>query len=342
MNLALIQGAGKVELVERPDPPVGPGQVAVAVGACGVCALEQRAYRGLGRGYPFAGGHEVGGTVIGAPGGELEPGEVVAVSLLPRCGKCVACRQGRDNLCAYLSEYAEVHDGPAGFSQRVLADAADVVPLGGARTVLEAALVEPLACVLNSLRVAGVDAGTRVAIVGNGVMGVLHARAAEAIGASPVVFETDPAPAGLEQAWGGEARSLEAEGTRLADAGLVGMDPEFDAAILIRRVAESLPLCGKLTRPGGVVSVFASLPAAAEISMPSRLLRTKELMLTAAASHRREDFHRAASMVGNSDLEVADLVHRSFPLGAIESALDYSIGHDTGRVMIVAETGEGS
>lgn len=340
MKRAVIRGPGDVVLADHAMPDRMSDQVLVVVGACGLCTLEQRAYRGSSSRYPFVGGHEVAGTVQSAPPGDLQPGTIVAVSLLPRCGRCPACLGGRDNLCVYLSEFNPATQGPGGLSEYVVADSRDVASVGPNCTALEAALVEPLACVLNSLRSASVDAGTRLAIVGNGFMGVLHARAARAAGAHAVLFETAPTPIGLEGTWTGPRRQLDAERQRLDARDPAREDWAFDTVIIIRGVGQNLTPAAQLVRPGGIVSVFASQSSEKDIALPSAVLRKKELRLTAAASHRREDFTAAASLVREGSVVVSDLIDRCFALDDIAGAFDYAVGNDTARVMITMDLAE--
>lgn len=303
----------------------------VAVEACGVCSWEQRVFRGAKPQYPFAGGHEVGGSVMEAPNGELPVGARVAVSRLPRCGLCDACRAGKDNLCAYGTGATADPDGPGGLTEYLLASPQDVVTVRASAP--ETALAEPLACVLNSLDIAGVGRASAVVIVGNGFMGVLHARAAAAVGAYVTVVATSPVPAGLEGAWAGATIGF-AEAVGQLDR------CAFDAVILIRDVTSSLGLAGELVRPGGTVSVFASVPSGTAIGLPARLLRIKELRLTAAASHRDRDFQAAARMISDGVVRVDDLVHRVFPLRRVRDALEYATAFDTGRIIVTTDFGE--
>jgi L-iditol 2-dehydrogenase len=323
---AVFDDVGGVCLTEKPRPKPDPGSVLVAVRACGLCTWEQRVYRGAKPHYPFAGGHEIGGVVEEAPGGGLEPGTTVAVSRLPRCWTCDACKSGKDNLCAYGTRAMSDPDGPGGLAEYVIASARDVVAVR-ARTPAEAALVEPLACVQNSLGIADVGRGTRLAIIGNGFMGVLHARAAAAVGAQATLVRTDPAPAGLEHAWPGESVAADDLAARSGSSA-------FDAVILIRDVVAKLPLAGDIARPGGIVSVFASLPSTKVIGLPASLLRTKELRLTGAASHRERDFQLAGRMVDDGAVRVDDLIHRRFRLSDLSDALAYASSTDTGRVVV--------
>jgi L-iditol 2-dehydrogenase len=331
---AVFYAPGHVRLMERARPTARRGSVLVAVRACGLCTWEQRVYRGSRPQYPFAGGHEVGGVVVAAPGGEYAPGTTVAVSRLPRCRTCAACKNGKDNLCAYGTRAMSEPDGPGGLAEYLIASVRDIVAVPG-RSAAEAALVEPLACVQNSLDGAQVGPATRVAIIGNGFMGVLHARAATAAGAHVTLVRTGPAPAGLERAWSGDS----------ADAGDRADHPEssgFDAVILTRDVVANLRLAAELARPGGIVSVFASLPPAEAIGLPTSLLRTKELRLTAAASHRERDFQAAGRMVDEGRVRVDDLIHRRFPLARLSEALAYASSTDTGRVVIAIGTESGT
>lgn len=333
MKRTLIKAPGEVVVDERPAPTPGPGEYLIATRACGLCTVEQRVFRGATSRYPFAGGHEVGGVVATGPAGGLDAGTVVAVSLLPRCGRCDACASGLDNLCAYLTSPGS-SEGPGGLSEYVVAGERDVAPVEGA-SPLEASLVEPLACVLNSLSVAGIGEGSRLAVLGNGFMGVLHARAAAALGAEATLVATGPEPAGLQGAWEGprrESDSLAAEA--LAARFPSHSDEDFDAAIVIRDMSRTAVAAAHLVRPGGIVSVYASPPGGEDVGLPSQLLRRKRLTLTAAASHRAVDFATSASLVSNRSVAVDDLVHRTYPVDEAQEALTYASEVDSGRVAI--------
>jgi L-iditol 2-dehydrogenase len=209
-----------------------------------------------------------------------------------------------------------------------------VIPLARDRTPVEAALVEPLACVLNSLSVAGVEHGSKLAVVGNGFMGILHARAAEAMGAEVTLVQTGPFPAGLERAWEGSLQPLQSLGVAFADRVPAAVDGAFDAAIVIRGIPQSAIAAAHLVRPGGVVSIYASLPSGEDIGLPGQLLRRKQISLTAAASHRRVDFVDAARWIGDGTVVVADLVHCTYPLAEVQEALMFADELDSGRVVV--------
>lgn len=91
-----------VELVDIVIPSPGPGEVVVAVTACGVCHTDLT-YRegGINDEYPFLLGHEAAGTVESVGDGvtNVEPGDFVILNWRAVCGQCRACKRGRPWYC---------------------------------------------------------------------------------------------------------------------------------------------------------------------------------------------------------------------------------------------------
>jgi propanol-preferring alcohol dehydrogenase len=107
------------------EPSVGPGQVLIAVGACGVCRTDLHIVDGeLERPkLPLVPGHQIVGTVAGAGEGaaRFELGERIGVPWLGwSCGECRYCRDGRENLCdrARFTGY----DLDGGYAEMAVAD----------------------------------------------------------------------------------------------------------------------------------------------------------------------------------------------------------------------------
>ena len=91
-----------VELVDIVIPDPGPGDVVVAIAACGVCHTDLT-YRegGINDSYPFLLGHEAAGTVesVGEGVTHVAPGDFVILNWRAVCGQCRACRRGRPWYC---------------------------------------------------------------------------------------------------------------------------------------------------------------------------------------------------------------------------------------------------
>lgn len=99
----IARSKGKpVELVDIVIPDPGPGEVVVAVTACGVCHTDLT-YRegGINDEFPFLLGHEAAGVVetVGAGVTHVEPGDFVILNWRAVCGQCRACRRGRPWYC---------------------------------------------------------------------------------------------------------------------------------------------------------------------------------------------------------------------------------------------------
>jgi propanol-preferring alcohol dehydrogenase len=181
----------RLSIVDRDVPEPGPGEVLLAVSACGMCFSEVPLVHG---GYPFAHypvipGHEVIGTVE-AVGPGVEWPEVGAVAgaqfLYSSCGHCDYCVGGNQILCAAKRITGVSADG--GYAEYLLAKAPFVTPLPDGMDRVRAA---PLMCAgitaFNGLRQGGAHAGSRVAVLGLGGVGGMAVRFAVAMGARVAV-----------------------------------------------------------------------------------------------------------------------------------------------------------
>jgi 2-desacetyl-2-hydroxyethyl bacteriochlorophyllide A dehydrogenase len=145
MRIAALTGTGEFALEETDVPGIRPDEVLVRVAACGVCASELDAWRGLGStDFPLYLGHEVSGTV------EQVGADVVDLDVGARVGVWVTTR---------------------GFAEYVAVRADYCFDVGDIR--LDSALAEPLACAANAVEKADVRLGDDVVIVGAGFMGDL-------------------------------------------------------------------------------------------------------------------------------------------------------------------------
>jgi S-(hydroxymethyl)mycothiol dehydrogenase len=89
-----------IETIEVPDP--GPGEVLVAVQACGVCHTDLHYREGaINDDFPFLLGHEAAGVVeeVGAGVTEVEAGDFVVLNWRAVCGRCRSCERGRPWYC---------------------------------------------------------------------------------------------------------------------------------------------------------------------------------------------------------------------------------------------------
>lgn len=176
---------GQLELVERPVPTPGPGQVRIEVEACGVCHSDSATVEGFaGVPYPRVPGHEVIGRIDAVGDGvhEWKVGQRVGVGFLAgEDGTCPSCRQGDPVTCQSPVITGMTTDG--GYAEIMLAEARGLVKVP---EDLDAAQAAPLLCAglttFNALRHSGAQAGDVVAIHGLGGLGHLGVQFARKMG----------------------------------------------------------------------------------------------------------------------------------------------------------------
>jgi len=177
---------GNFEVVERPVPDPGKGQVRIKVEACGICHSDVLVKEGIwpGQPYPRIPGHEIAGRIdaVGADVTQWKPGQRVGVGWHGgHCFVCDPCRRGDFILCKFEKVTAIHFDG--GYAEYMIAPAEAVAAMPDDLAADEAA---PLMCagitLYNPLRNAGARAGDLVAVQGIGGLGHLGIQFARQMG----------------------------------------------------------------------------------------------------------------------------------------------------------------
>ena len=205
MRAAVYLADGEVRIEERPIPRPGPGEVLVAMRACGICGSDLMDWY-MAQKAPAVLGHEPAGVVVESGPGLPEPGTRVFVHHHVPCGECDYCAAG-GRRCARSSRPrgSSPAGSPSSSSCPALNAALDLLVLPDHVSDEAATLIEPLACVVRGLDRARVGARTRLLVVGGGQMGLLIAQAALARGAEVTVAEPLPARRELAAALGARA-----------------------------------------------------------------------------------------------------------------------------------------
>jgi propanol-preferring alcohol dehydrogenase len=312
MRAMVLEAIGRpLQLIERPLPEPGPGQVLIRVTACGVCRTDLHVVDGElpDPVLPIVPGHEVVGTVAAlGPGVErLREGERVGVPWLGHsCGHCDFCRAGRENLCARARFTGYQIDG--GYGEFTMADAGYCFPLPAGYGDAEAA---PLLCAgligYRALRKAG-DAA-RLGLYGFGA--AAHIIIQLALSEGREVFAFSRPGDDKAQAF---ARSLGALWAGPSD----GPAPEpLDAAIIVAPVGALVPAALRAVAPGGRV-VCAGIHMSDIPSFPYDILWREREIVSVANLTRRD---------GTEFLALAPKVPvrttiQPYPLTAANQALD--------------------
>lgn len=189
MKAIVFTAKNEVSYTDLPDPKAGPGEVVVQVKASGICHTDYEVLKdnyGTGA-FPVVPGHEYAGVVVevGADVTGVKSGDRVAVDPNIECGNCRACVRGWAHLCENLGAYGVTANG--GFAELSVVKAAAVHPIGD-MSFLQAALAEPMGCVLNGLDAVHEPWMEDALIFGAGPMGLLMGLALKTSGVDRVAF----------------------------------------------------------------------------------------------------------------------------------------------------------
>ncbi len=194
MRAVRVNENHRIEVTEITVPVPAAEEVIVAPVCCGICGTDLHIVRhGFpGTHYPVIPGHEFAGhvTAVGSEVRGVKEGDFVAVDPNVACGTCRWCKASRPNLCLTLSPIGVARPGAFADYVAVPSRNAYVVPESIGHGI--AALIEPLACVLNAVSASGSVKNSSVLIFGAGTMGLLLAIVCRKFGAGSVTV-CDPA-----------------------------------------------------------------------------------------------------------------------------------------------------
>jgi L-iditol 2-dehydrogenase len=305
-----------LDLVDIVPPAPGPGEVLVRIRAALTCGTDLKTYRRGHPRLPFGPfGHEAAGDVIGVGDGvaSYEPGQPVVFTPTAPCGACGPCLRGCENLCTTL-----FHDMALGAYGDVLRLPARVVrhhlfEKPSHLSYVEAAFLEPLACVVHAWRRLGPVSGGRVAVVGVGPIGLLHVLEARRRGLEVIAVGRRPDALALAQ----RAGAQHVINTRGADVGetlrsLGGEGPEVviecTGSEAVWRAAPTW------VAAGGRVLLFGGLPGGATPAFDATRLHYGEVDLIAAFHYDTRDVRAALELLGGRALAPATIVTAARPL----------------------------
>ncbi|MEU1789245.1 alcohol dehydrogenase catalytic domain-containing protein [Streptomyces sparsogenes] len=335
MRTAVITAAGEVDVREIPVPDVGDSEVLVRIAACGVCTMEANLYAGRMPVYPSAAGHEIAGWVerVGEKAAGLEDmpevGSLVTIDGLPRCGTCRSCRAGQSAICVALQGNVR-EDGAItmgeGLADYIKVHASRVWSVGDTDPAV-AAMGEPLACVVHSLRRGGFRAGDRVTVIGAGYMGHLHLAVAKQLQARSVaVVEQD------EQ----RLAAIAAAGADAAVApGDIGQLPQADVVFVTIASRESIALALAAVADGGRIVLYGGSDGP-PAELPGYEVHRRQLTVTGSFSHEPEDWRAAAELLRGGALNgrLETLVTARYALDEVEKALKQAAETPVYRVVV--------
>ncbi len=300
-------GPGNLALVDKPLRPLGPGDVVLKIAACGVCGTDLHIYDDeFPVQPPVTLGHEYSGVVIETGEGvgrQWLGARVVCEAFYSTCGTCECCRAGRLNLCPEKLPMGTKVDG--GFAAMMIAPARNLHRIPDWLDLTAAALVEPLACVCNSMCDPNViEPGDEVLVVGPGAVGILAAQVARAAGGRVLLVGTDKDGPRLEIARGFGFDTAVAGDTKRLDR----LGGGLGASVVIECSGTAAGMTMGLERSRRMGRYVQIGHAGRSVSVPLDLLSYRELVARGGQGAPPVAWSRALGLVESRLVELAPLV----------------------------------
>jgi len=332
MRVARFYGPGDIRLEDAPKPEPGPGELLLRVHACGTCGTDAKIFAfGHPRLVPpRVIGHEVAGVVeeLGAGTEGFAVGDRVQLIAAIPCGECFECTHRSMSICANQESIGYDYDG--GFAEWLVVPAKVLKVSGlnripGSLSFEEAAVTEPLACVLNGQELARVSTDDVVVVIGAGPIGCFHVRLARARGASQIAL-VDVNGERLEMSASRVEPDLAVDASKenAIDAVLKltdgrGADVVITAAASRQAQEEALQMAAR----AGRISFFGGLQKDDPfVTLDSNLIHYRELTIVGANGSSPAQNAEALRLIATGAVPVADLITDTLPLEEVHRAIE--------------------
>lgn len=326
MKCALFYGPKDVRVEDVPIPKIKENEVLVKVKVAATCGTDVKTYK---RGHPLfnppvAFGHEFAGEIVEV--GEnvkdfSEKMRIVSHNSAP-CGHCFYCKKGKYSLCENLTflfgafgEYIKIPENILKYS---------VFELPGHISYTDAVLLEPLSCVVYGIEKSNISLGDTVSIIGAGPIGLMFVLLAKNKGARVICSDVSKDKLLLAKNMGADVVVNVKEVKDQVEAVKAYTQKGRGADVTIEAVGlpEIWEKAIKMTRPGGIVTLFGGCKSGTSISIDTELLHYSELTIK-GLFHTHPRYVKAAfDLICNGVIPTELFFSKSYNLEEINQALE--------------------
>jgi 2-desacetyl-2-hydroxyethyl bacteriochlorophyllide A dehydrogenase len=324
MKAAVFHGPNDLRLESVPVPTVGENDVLLKVDMCGICGTDVHIYRGHfpAPNLPLIPGHEFAGHVVasGANVDHVKVDDYVTADINISCGHCYFCRRQQKLFCEQIRQIG-VHMNGA-LAEFVKVPASSIYHVPEEMSPEQGAYIEPLACAVHGQDRANIKAGSSVAIIGGGPMGLAHIRLAKLKGATPIICsELNHTRLQKAREMGADA-VIDANETDAVEAVLRltegrGADYVIEAVGTIHTYKQAF----EMVRRGGTVVAYGAAPSTASIDLRPFDIYSKELTIVGSYAGTYETWPEAISLIHGGRFNPGQIITQIAPLEEIVDAL---------------------
>ena len=337
--LAKMRAGPGAELIERPTPTPGSGEVLLRMDAASICGTDLHLFTwddwaAENLEPPRVLGHELAGTVIATGSGvtRVREGDLVGVESHLFDWTCAQCRRGDMHLCRNLRVIGVHVDG--GFAEQFVIPEANAIESNGLDPAV-VALQEPMGNAVHAAFASPIE-GRSVLVTGCGPIGLCAVGIAKAAGAS-LVIATDT-----------EAFRLELARTMGADLVLDAADPAteesignatggdgVDVVLEMSGAPPALDQALRLITRGGRMSLLGIFSGAVPIELSERVIM-QGIRLHGIFGRRIYDtWERTQALLRSGSLDVSPIITHRLKLADWQTGFDLIASRNAGKVVLV-------
>lgn len=340
MRAALWYGPEEMRIEEVDIPRVGPGEVLVQVGTALTCGTDFKIFRQghalLVKNCPSPFGHELAGTIaeVGSQVKNFRVGDRVVSANSAPCGTCFFCQKEQFNLCENLEflngAYADYICIPPRIVQK------NLYKIPSHLSFREAALTEPLACVLHCMDRIAPSSEELLCVIGSGTCGLLFTQLAKLYGVKVIVVGRGQKKLkvalklGAEKVFSILQDSFE-EKIRACSVGGYGPDTVIDVA----GQPATWELATRLVRKGGRVWFYGGCATGSSVSLDTHRLHYDEISCFGIFHHTPKHFRRALDLIADGKIQVEPLIWGEKRLAELNQVFQKGVATNPLKIAII-------
>ena len=328
MKCAIFYGPMDVRIEEVEIPVPTDDEILVKVKAALTCGSDLKTYR---RGHPTMikppspFGHEFSGEVVKKGKNiksKIEVGDRIVCANTAPCGYCFYCKLGRESMCEDLVYLNGAYSQYITVQKRIVEKNTFIIPEN--ISFSEAALTEPLACVVHGIEESGIMVGDKVAVNGAGPIGLMFVKLASLKGAYVIV--SDLSKDRLETAKQMGAMEViqikkgtnQVEEVKKRTEGSRGVDVAIEAT----GIPDVWEKTVKMVRKGGVANLFGGCKSETTISLDTALIHYHEITVKGIYHHTPLYVKKAFELIINRIVDARQFITDTVTLDELVSTLE--------------------
>lgn len=315
MKVALWYNNKDIRIKNVPTPKPKQKEMLVKVISCGICGSDIVEWYRLPRA-PLVQGHEIGAEVVavGKSVKKYKPGDRVFIAPKVPCMKCYYCQNGHFPQCSEVKERL-----PGGFAQYILVP--EILIEKGTHLLPEnvtfdqSTFIEPLACVVRAQRLAKIEKGQSVLIIGCGMSGLLNVKLAGNKGCKIIVADVNKAKLEIARQMGADITINATD--NIADRLIEKNGKKADVVLLCTSADSAVEQAWRCVDKGGVIVFFAVPGPGKKVVIPINDFWMKEITILTSYYCGPPDIIEAIKLIEWRHIVVDDLITHRLPLREI-------------------------